>query len=71
MFKDIESKHLARTDFWEELVKATGAHAYHYNDYEQFINLECPEWSHLSGEDADFFTRELVKIMKKDNVLND
>lgn len=70
MFKELETKYLSRTDFWEELVKATGAHAYHYEDYEQFKNLECPEWSHLSAQDADFFTRELVKIMTKDNVLN-
>ncbi|MCB0382171.1 MAG: hypothetical protein KDD05_02360 [Psychroserpens sp.] len=70
MFKDLEAKHLSRDDFWEELVKATEAKSYHYADYDQFKNLECPEWSHLSAEDADFFTRELVKIMKKDNVLN-
>ncbi len=69
MFKDIESKHLARSDFWEELVKATEAKAYHYADYEQFKNLDCPEWSHLSGPDASFFTTELVKIMKADGAL--
>lgn len=70
MFKDIESKHFARNDFWEALVKTTEAKAYHYEDYDQFKDIECPEWSHLSGEDADFFTKELVRIMKKDNALN-
>ncbi|WP_040250792.1 hypothetical protein [Psychroserpens mesophilus] len=69
LFKDIESKHLARTDFWQELVKATEAKAYHYADYESLKNLDCPEWSHLSGPDASFFTAELVKIMKADGAL--
>ena len=70
MFKDIESKHLVRSAFWEELVKATEAKAYHYEDYDQFKNLECPEWSHLSAADASFFTTELVKIMKADGAIS-
>jgi len=68
--KEGEDKFLPRTEFWEPLVKATNAKAYYYEDYEQFKNLECPEWSHLSAPDARFFTTELVKIMKADGALS-
>jgi len=51
-------------------VKATNANAYYFEDYDQFKNLECPEWSHLSAPDARYFTTELVKIMKADGVIS-
>ncbi len=65
-----EDKFLPRAEFWDPLVKTTNAHAYHYEDYDQFKNLDCPEWSHLSAPDARYFTTELVKIMKEDGVLS-
>ncbi|WP_034061521.1 hypothetical protein [Lacinutrix jangbogonensis] len=68
--KQGEDKFLSRIDFWDPLVKATNAKAYYFEDYDKFKNLECPEWSHLSAEDARFFTTELVKIMKADGVLS-
>ena len=58
-----------RKDFWDELVKQTDVKSYHFEDYEQFKNLKCPEWSHLSEEDAKYFTTELTKIMINDNAL--
>jgi hypothetical protein len=64
-----EDKFLSRADLWDPLVKATNAHTYYFEDYDQFKNLECPEWSHLSAPNARFFTRELVKIMKSDGTL--
>ena len=65
-----EDKFLSREIFWNPLVKASHAKAYYFEDYEQFKNLECPEWSHLSAPDARYFTSELVKIMKNDGVLS-
>ncbi|MBR9846184.1 MAG: hypothetical protein GYB35_08795 [Algicola sp.] len=65
-----EDKFLSRADLWDPLVKATNANAYYFEDYDQFKNLECPEWSHLSASDARFFTRDLVKIMKADGVIS-
>ena len=69
--KEGEDKFLSRAVFWDPLVKATNANAYYFEDYNQLKNLECPEWSHLSAPDARFFTTELVRIMIKDNALND
>lgn len=67
--KEGENKFFSRTEFWNPLVEASKAHAYYYEDYNQFKNLECPEWSHLSAPDAQFFTTEIVKIMKTDGIL--
>ena len=65
-----ENHKLPRKDFWDELVKQSELKAYHFEDYEQFKNLECPEWSHLSAKDARFFTSELAKIMIDDGVIS-
>ena len=64
-----ENQGFPRTDFWDDLVKQTNVKAYHFEDYEHFKNLECPEWSHLSSKDARFFTTELAKIMIADGAI--
>jgi hypothetical protein len=64
-----ENMGLPRAEFYDDLVSKAQVKSYHFEDYEQFKNLECPEWSHLSATDAQFFTTELVKIMIKDGAL--
>lgn len=68
-YRKKEENFYCRDEFWDELVKQSGAKGYHFEDYEQLKRLDCPEWSHLSGEDADFFTSEVAKIMMKDNAI--
>ncbi len=64
-----ESHGIPRKDFWDDLVQQANVKSYHFEDYEQFKNLQCPEWSHLSAKDAQFFTTELVKIILADNAI--
>lgn len=64
-----ESHGVPREKYWNDLVEKAGVTAYHFEDYKQFKNLDCPEWSHLSKEDAQFFTTELAKIMIKDKLI--
>ncbi|HCE55540.1 MAG TPA: hypothetical protein DER05_11340 [Lutibacter sp.] len=64
-----ENMKLPRAEFYDDLVQQAKVKSYHFEDYEQFKHLECPEWSHLSASDAQFFTTELVKIMIKDDAL--
>ena len=64
-----ENMGLPRADYWDDLVGQAQVSSYHFEDYNQFKNLECPEESHLSTEDAQYFTLELAKIMKADGVL--
>lgn len=68
-FKQGEAMHMPRTKHWDSLVLKTKLPAYHYEDYPQLTGLNLPEWSHLSKEDADFFTEEIIKIWRKDGIL--
>ncbi|MDR5590978.1 hypothetical protein [Christiangramia sp. SM2212] len=61
-----EEKFLPRNDGWDYLVKASGLPAYHFKDYPQLDQFECPEWSHLSGPQGEVFTREFVEILIAD-----
>ncbi len=69
MFRDLENKGMSRNEFWDELVEKAGVPAYHFEDYEGLNQFILPEWSHLSAEDADLFTKRLVKILLEDNVI--
>ena len=64
-----EKMGLPRERFWDSLVKVANVKSYHFEDYDQFKDLVCPEESHLSLNDANFFTTELIKTMKADGAL--
>lgn len=64
-----ENMGFPRAQYWDELVVATGVKSYHFEDYKQLKQLDCPEWSHLSAEGANIFTTEIAKIMISDNAL--
>lgn len=64
-----ENTRLPREQFWDLLIEQSGAVGYHFEDYEALKNFDCPEWSHLSADDARLFTNVLTDIMKKDKVL--
>ncbi|WP_353779834.1 hypothetical protein [Winogradskyella sp. 3972H.M.0a.05] len=69
-FEQGEAMFLPRERFYDSLLTVVNSPGYHYQDYEQLKTIDCcPEWSHLSAENADTFTKELVKIMLNDNVL--
>lgn len=71
LFKEVESKGFPREQFWDYLVeKSKPDRAYNYMDFEEFQNLFLPEWSHLSAEDAEVFTRGLIKTMEADGALS-
>lgn len=64
-----ENMGVPRASFWNDLVKQANVPSYHFEDYNNLKGLICPEESHLSEEDAQYFTTELVKIMKNDSIL--
>lgn len=69
-FRNKENNFFSRPEYWDELLEEINVKGYHFEDYEKFKNLDCPEWSHLSATDAQFFTTELVKILKADGALS-
>lgn len=68
-FHDLGTNGLPRKDFWDVLVKKANVPAYHYSDYKELSGFDTPEWSHLSGPDADVFTERFVNILLKDTVI--
>jgi hypothetical protein len=58
-----------RAEFWDDLVKQSNVPSYHFEDYDQLKDLTCPEESHLSKEDAEYFTREFAKIIIEDGII--
>ena len=64
-----ENKFLPRERFWDSLVGLTKVKNYHFEDYSQLKNLTCPEESHLSKEDAEYFTKELANIMIEEQAI--
>ena len=64
-----EQQVFPRADFWDELVNQAKVPGYHFEDYKALNQFFCPEWSHLSALDADTFTRELLIILKKDQLI--
>jgi hypothetical protein len=64
-----ENLFFKREKFWDSLVGLINVKNYHFEDYAQLKNLTCPEESHLSKEDAGFFTKELIKLLFEDNEL--
>lgn len=66
LVKEVETKGLPRAVAWDSLVMKSKANAYHYEDYDGLSGFDCPEWSHLSGPDADIFTAALVDLLIAD-----
>ena len=64
-----ENMFLPRERFWDSLVGILPVKNYHFEDYVQFKNLTCPEESHLSKDDAEYFTQELAQIMIQDQAI--
>lgn len=58
-----------RNAYWDELVFQSNAKGYHFEDYDQLNQFECPEWSHLSATDAEIFTQELARILISDGAI--
>ncbi|MEJ7674685.1 MAG: hypothetical protein WKF59_18795 [Chitinophagaceae bacterium] len=37
----------------------------YFEDYAEIAHFTCPEWSHLTPQDAIKFTRSLIKILEQ------
>ena len=64
-----ENMFLPREKYWDSLVGLLPSKNYHFEDYAQLKNLTCPEESHLSKKDAEYFTKELSAILIQDKAI--
>ena len=68
-YRALEQRDYPREHFWDSLVLKTKLPEIHFEDYRQLTDLNLPELSHLSAQDANFFTKELIKIMIEKTIL--
>jgi hypothetical protein len=64
-----ETKLYPRATYWDRLLKDCEAPGYHFTDHEKTKNLVPPEWSHLNRKDSDIYTREIIDLLKEDQIL--
>ena len=62
-FLQSEQRDVPRERYWDRMARELDAVAIHYEDYPALSGYDTPEWSHLSREDAERFTRALVPIL--------
>ena len=60
---------IPKKEFWDVLLTETKTPGYHFEDYEELSQFDPPEWSHLSTPDAKLYTRNIISIMLKDQVI--
>jgi hypothetical protein len=63
--REMENTFTPREHFWDRILKATEAPGIHFEDYEALRDFDCPEWSHLSRQDATKFTKRLMPVLKE------
>lgn len=62
-FLEAERRDVPRERTWDRLARELDVVAIHYEDFPALRGYVTPEWSHLSREDAERFTRALVPIL--------
>ena len=58
-----DGKTAPRADTWDALLARTGAPGIHFEDYPQLQGYTLPEWSHMSGTEADRYTAALYPLV--------
>ncbi len=55
-----------RSDTWDVLIEKTGALGIHWMDHEELQGFWLPEWSHMSGSEADRYTKALYHVVQRE-----
>jgi hypothetical protein len=61
-----ERRVFPRASSWDVLLAKTGAPGIHFEDYPELQGFNLPEWSHMSGAEADRFTAVLYGLIERD-----
>jgi hypothetical protein len=57
-----------RAETWDVLIEKTGALGIHWMDHEELQGFYLPEWSHMTGAEADRFTKALYHVVQRELV---
>jgi hypothetical protein len=55
-----------REETWDVLIEKTGALGIHWQDHEELQGYWLPESSHMSGAEADRYTKALYQVIERE-----
>ncbi|MGI8583539.1 MAG: hypothetical protein ACR2KX_15175 [Chitinophagaceae bacterium] len=55
-----------REIYWDKLLQYTNTPGIYFEDYPAIAEFDCPEWSHLSKQQAEIFTKNIIEILQKE-----
>ncbi len=64
-FREFEQQTVPTAGYWGELLAGTEAPGIHFEHHPSLAGFDCPEWSHLTAEDAVRYTEALVPLLKE------
>ncbi len=59
-----EERNLPRAQTWDELIRRSGVPGIHFQDYPELQGYRLPEWSHMTGAEADRFTAAIQPLIE-------
>jgi hypothetical protein len=65
----LEKKVYPKEKYWNRLLAVTQCKGIHFSEHAALQYLTCPEFSHLSPQDAVLYTKGIIDILKKENRL--
>lgn len=64
VMRQAEKALFPREKYWNRLLTHTQTQGIYFEDYPELRGFTCPEWSHLSPQDAVTFTQNLISIVQ-------
>lgn len=68
--KAMADKDFPREQYYDRIVKETGCFSIHFQDYPELRDIKPVEESHLSKADGILFTQRVIKIFRREGVIN-
>ena len=68
--KAMAEEHFPRKDYYDRVVEETGCFSIHFQDYPELRDIKPVEESHLSKADGILFTQRVIKILRREGVIN-
>jgi len=62
----LEPMYNPRAETWDVLIEKTDALGIHWLDHEELQGFYLPEWSHMTGSEADRFTKALYHVIQRE-----
>ncbi len=64
-FLKAEDHEFPRARTWDVLIERSGAPGLYFEDHPEMQGYQLPEWSHMTGAEADRFTAAVVPLIEK------